>query len=168
MAKWGGYKLNIYSPRGLQDLSFEQSRASFNLCAIKRGNMPTRKVNFGLDSELVGRINCTMLYNNLSRMIFFCQDVLRLNTLYTVTKKIFMWTFGKKLSLITKGAEAGKALSFSPLVRACTLEIFPIGTKKFGASYVCYTAVFSVVVLLPGALRDDTKRLCSRLLVLSK
>ena len=80
--------------------------------------MPTRKVNFGLDSELVGRINCTMLYNNLSRMIFFCQDFLRLNTLYTVTKKIFMWTFGKKLSLITKRAEAGKApLLFSSRAR---------------------------------------------------
>ena len=88
--------------------------------------MPTRKVNFGLDSELVGRINCTMLYNNLSRMIFFCQDVLRLNTLYTVPKNFL---------LITKGGEAGKALSFSPLVRACNLEIFPIGTKKIGASY---------------------------------
>ena len=85
-------------------------------------------------------------------MIFFCQDVLRLNTLYTVPKNFL---------LITKWGEAGKALSFSPLVRACNLEIFPIGTKKSAPrTLVCYTAVFSVIVLLPGALRDDTKKGC--------
>ena len=68
-----------------------------------------------------------------------------------------------------KEAKAGKALSFSPLVRACILEIFPIGNKKIGASYASLLrSRFSVVVLLPRALRDDTKRLCSRLLVLRK
>ena len=46
----------------------------------------TRKVNFGLDYEVVGRINCTTLYNNLSQMMVSCQDFLRLNKLYTVPK----------------------------------------------------------------------------------
>ena len=77
--------------------------------------------------------------------------------------------FREEIFLIMKEAEAGKALSFSPLVRACILEIFPIGNKKIGAWYASLLrSRFSVVVLLPRALRDDTKRLCSRLLVLRK
>ena len=116
MAKWGGYKLNIYSPRGLQDPPFDQSRACLNLCAIKREICP-RKVDFGLDSELVGRTNCTTLYNNLSRMMVSCQDVLRLNTLYTVPKNFLCGLPGRNF-FDHEGRGGGKgSLLFSSRAR---------------------------------------------------
>ena len=129
--------------------------------------MPTRKVNFGLDSELIGRTNCTMLYNNLSRMIFFCQDVLRLNTLYTVPKNFLCGLPGRNF-FDHEGRGGGKGSS--PFLLSCaraTSKSSLLALKKSAPrTLVCYAAVLSVVVLLPGALRDDTKRLCSRLLVL--
>ena len=79
--------------------------------------MPTRKVNFGLDSELVGRTNCTTLYNNLSRMMVSCQDVLRLNTLYTVPKKFLCGLPGRNF-FDHEGSKGGKgSLLFSSRAR---------------------------------------------------
>ena len=78
-----------------------------------------------------------------------------------------MWTSGKKFFWSRR---EGRRERLPPFLLSCaraTSKSPLLALKKSAPrTLVCYAAVSSVVVLLPGALRDDTKRLCSRLLVL--
>ena len=104
--------------------------------------MHTRKVNFGLDSELVGRINCTMLYNNLSRMIFFLPGRSKIeHTLYS-SKKIFMWTFGKKFFWSRRERRRERLSPFLLLCARATSKFSLLALKKSAPrTLVCYAAV---------------------------
>ena len=104
--------------------------------------MPTRKVNFGLDSELVGRTNCTTLYNNLSRMVVSCQDVLRLNTLYTVPKNFLCGLPGRNFfDHEGRGGRKGSSPFLLSCARATSKSSLLALKKSAPRTLVCYAAV---------------------------